>query len=165
MLRSVSLVVSVLVGLFIPVCAFAYPVPSGLEPSKYGAVCPPRPPDAAEGASSTEVLLTTIAQEQADACYRREQLAHEQHIDLQTLHEDLAGTLKTALQGEPTVKVGNWTESPAPSSAVTVSSFGTKAEAELDGNTETLEVALLLMFGAGLGVAIVMIWRHEVKIK
>jgi hypothetical protein len=136
-----------------------------LNPSEYATVCPPRPSDASEGASATDIELATIAQEQADACYRREQLSSQQHVDFQTVDKDLTGTLKTSLEGEPTVKIGNWTESPPPSSAVTVSSFGTKAETELDGNTKAIEVPILLVLGALLGALVMLIWRREFSAK
>lgn len=112
--KSTMTLVLVALASVVPASASAYSEPTGLEGSKYAAVCPPRPADAAGGASQVETLLVTIAQEDADACYRREQLAEEQHTDLQgletavgKLEAKLGGTLTTIIEGEPRVQVSN----------------------------------------------------------
>jgi hypothetical protein len=92
------------------------------------------------------VLLTTLAQEQADSCYRREQLALQQHGDLVQLHTDLGGTLKVTLVGEPTVKVGNWESAPS-GGTVELTSAAKSSVAEGDKRAIVFLVGALTGFG------------------
>jgi hypothetical protein len=113
-----ALLAGVLVtALLLPISACAYTIPESLEAAKYYKVCPPRPADALEGATRSEVDLVTIAQEIADSCYRSEQRLELTHADIETLKTALAevntklvAPIKTVVEGEPSVKVANLAE-------------------------------------------------------
>lgn len=100
------------VALLVVVCgsAHAYSIPSGLSGHEASTVCPPRPANAPEGATASEVDLVTIAQELADSCYRREQLAEQAHADSGAVTKRLGEQLTVGIAGEPTVKVSNLSE-------------------------------------------------------
>lgn len=151
------------VALLVVVCgsAHAYSIPSGLEGHEAATVCPPRPADASEGASMTEVDLVTIAQELADSCYRREQVADQAHTDSGAVVTRLGEQLTTAVAGEPTVKIGNWEAAPA-SSTVELSSA---AKSELDGNAQALHDDFWFAIGALLAVAVVGVLYAEIRPK
>jgi hypothetical protein len=151
------------VALLVVVCgsAHAYSIPSGLSGHEAGTVCPPRPADAGESATPAEVDLVTIAQELADSCYRREQLAEQAHTDSGAVVKRLGEQLTTAIAGEPTVKVGNWEAAPA-SSTVELSAG---AKAELDGNAQAIHDDLWFAIGALLAVAVVGVLYAEIRPK
>lgn len=129
---SVLVAANVLVWcLLIPARTFAYATPGALSPSEYSTVCPPRPAEPAEGATATEADLVVIGQELADACYRREQLAAQAHLDSGAVVTRLGEPLTTAIAGEPTVKIGNWEAQPA-SSTVELSSAAKTSVRESD---------------------------------
>lgn len=146
-------------GLCLPARTFAYASLSGLNGSEYSTVCPPRPAEPSEGASVTEVDLITIAQQQADACYRREQLAQQQHKDLEAIAIDLTKTLKTTIEGEPTIKIGNWESAPA-SSTVELSA---PAKAQIDGDAGALHADAWFIVGAMLAIAAALALYFEIR--
>jgi hypothetical protein len=100
------------VALLVVVCgsAHAYTVPSGLSGHEASMVCPPRPSNAPEGATASEVDLVMIAQELADSCYRGEQLAVQAHTDAGAIVTRLGEPLSTSFSSEQTVKVSNLAE-------------------------------------------------------
>lgn len=148
------------VALLVVVCgsAHAYSIPSELKGHEAAGVCPPRPADAGESATATEVDLVTIAQELADACYRREQLAEQAHTDSGAVTKRLGEQLAIAVVGEPTVKVGNLSEQPTGGTV----EFSAEAKQALEQRSGMVAIMLLIGFLAGLTVVGVIwtIWRR-----
>jgi hypothetical protein len=145
--------------------ALAYAVPSGLESERYAALCPPRPAEYG-GTDETVAQLVTLEQQGSDACVRREQLAAQEHGDSGAVKASVEGVSKrlgesmpVEVQGEPTVKVAGG----GTTASSRVESFGPEATAELDGNTEALEVGVWVLAGVLLATFIFGVFRSEVR--
>lgn len=137
----------------------AYSQPSGLTGHDYSAVCPPRPADAPEGATVSEVALVTIAQELADSCARREQLAEQQHTDSASVTKRLGEQLTVGIAGEPTVKVANLAEQPTGGTV----ELSTGAKETVAGDAQAIHDDMWYLIGALFAVAVGFVLYSEIR--
>ncbi len=145
--------------LLAPADALSYTTPSGLTPSSYATVCPPRPGEPAEGATVSEQLLTTIAQELADSCYRREQLGSQAHTDAGAIATRLGEPLSTTVLGDPEVSVSNWASAPSSSTV----EFSSTAKATVDGDVQALHDDAWFLVGALIALAAGLVLYAEIR--
>lgn len=155
-------------GLLVPAQAGAYPQPSSLAGYDVSAVCPPRPSDYSGTDPSVEAL-TVVAQELADSCARREQLAEAAETERKAIavatkasRERLDGWQSAGLPGygtPPGVEIVNWEAQPAGS----VVSFSTAAQTNLDSIRQQTERSGVLIIGGIVGAmvaaALSRMWR------